>query len=79
MILQQNPDLKERTNVNSTTTEPIETSSHIYFTTSRTKGPLQVVLGKIINNDEHPITTFPLHDTESEETFLSKAIPDRLG
>lgn len=67
--------------MNATTTapiEPIETPSHTYSTTSRTKVALQVLPVKIINNDEHSVTTFALLDTGSEETFLSKAIPDRL-
>ena len=68
--------------MNATTTEPIEpieTSSHTYSKASRTKVALQVVPVKIMNNDGHSFTTYALLDTGSEETFLSKAISDRLG
>ncbi|XP_044170564.1 uncharacterized protein LOC122954581 [Acropora millepora] len=80
--LQGKSDPKEQANVNATTTEPIapiETTSHTYSMTSRTKVALQVVPVKIINNDGHSVTTYALLDTGSEETFLSKTISDRLG
>ena len=80
--LQRNSDPKEQASVNATTTEPIapiETTSHTYSMTSRTKVALQVVPVKIMNNDGHSVTTYALLDTGSEETFLSKTISDRLG
>ena len=80
--LQGNSDPKEQASVNATTTEPIapiETTSHTYSMTSRTKVALQVVPVKIMNNDGHSVTTYALLDTGSEETFLSKTISDRLG
>ena len=80
--LQENSDLKEQANVNATTTEPIapiETTSHTYSMTSRTKVALQVVPVKIMSNNGHSVTTYALLDTGSEETFLSKTISDRLG
>ena len=82
MNLQRNSDPKEQASVNATTTEPIapiETTSHTYSMTSRTKVALQVVPVKIMNNDGHSVTTYALLDTGSEETFLSKTISDRLG
>ena len=54
--LQEDSDPKEQANVNATTTEPIapiETTSHTYSMTSRTKVALQVVPVKIMNNDGH--------------------------
>ena len=75
-------DPKEQASVNATTTEPtapIETTSHTYSMTSRTKVALQVVPVKIMNNDGHSVTTYALLDTGSEGTFLSKTISDRLG
>ena len=82
VILQGNPDPKEQANVNATTSEPIapiETFSHTYSMTSRTKVALQVVPVEIMNNNEHSVTTYALLDTGSEETFLSKTISDILG
>ena len=59
--LQGNSDPKEQASVNATTTEPIapiETTSHTYSMTSRTKVALQVVPVKIMNNDGHSVTTY---------------------
>ena len=75
----ENTDLKERANVNATTAGPIEVSSHIYSMTSRTKVALQVVPVEVMNKEGHSVTTYALLDTGSEETFLSKAISDKLG
>ena len=50
-----------------------------YSMTSKTTVALQVVPVKIMNNDGHSVTTYPLLETGSEETFLPKAISDRLG
>ena len=80
--LQEKSDPREQANVNAATTEPIapiETTSHTYSMTSRTKIALQVVPVKIMNNDGRSVTTYAFLDTGSEETFLSKTISDRLG
>ena len=73
----EDPGPSEQANVNIVTTAPVET--HTYSTTSRTKVALRVVPVKIMSKEGYRVTTYTLLDTGSEETFLSKAIWDKLG
>ena len=75
----EGPGPREQANVNTVTTAPVETASRTYSTTSRTKVALQVVPVKIMSKEGDSVATYALLDTGSEETFLSKAIWDKLG
>ena len=75
----EGPGPREQANVNTVTTAPVETASRTYSTTSRTKVALQVVPVKILSKEGDSVATYALLDTGSEETFLSKAICDKLG
>ena len=65
--------------MNTVTTAPVETASRTYSTTSRTKVALQVVPVKIKSKEGDSVATYAPLDTGSEETFLSKAICDKLS
>ena len=75
----ESPGPREQATVNTVTTAPVETASRTYSTTSRTKVALQVVPVKIMSKEGDSVATYALLDTGSEETFLSKAISDKLG
>ena len=75
----ENTEPKQQAKVNATTTEPIEACSHMYSMTLRTKVALQVVPVEVMNKEGHSVTTYALLDTGSEETFLSKALSDKIG
>ena len=75
----EGPGPREQANVNTVTTAPVETACRTYSTTSRTKVALQVVPAKIMSKEGDSVATYALLDTVSEETFLSKAICDKLG
>ena len=75
----EGPGPREQANVNTVTTAPVKTASRTYSTTSRTKVALQVVPVKIMSKEGDSVATYALLDTGSEETFLSKAICDKLG
>ena len=74
----EGPGPREQANVNTVTTAPVESASRTYSTTSRTKVALQVVPVKIMSKEGDSVATYALLDTGSEETFLSKAICDKL-
>ena len=75
----EGPGPREQANVNTVTTVPAETASRTYSTTSTTKVALQVVPVKLMSKEGDSVATYALLDTGSEETFLSKAICDKLG
>ena len=75
----EGPGPTEQANVNTVTTAPVETASRTYSTTSRTKVASQVVPVKIMSKEGDSVATYSPLDTGSEETFLSKAICDKLG
>ena len=65
--------------MNTVTALPVETTSHTYSTSSRTKIALQVAPIQIMSKKGHSATTYAQLDTGSEETFLSKPICEKLG
>ena len=75
----EGPGPREQANANTVTAAPTETANRTYSTTSRTKVALQVVPVKIMSEEGDSVATYALLDTGSEETFLSKAICDKLG
>ena len=75
----EGPGPREQANVNTVTTAPVETASRTYSTASRTKVASQVVPVKIMSKEGDSVATYSPLDTGSEETFLSKAICDKLG
>ena len=74
----EGPGPTEQANANTVTAAPAETANRTYSTTSRTKVALQDVPVKIMSEGDS-VATYALLDTGSEETFLSKAICDKLG
>ena len=73
------PGPREQANVNTVTTALVETASRTYCRISRTTVALQLVPVKIMSKEGDSVATYALLDTASEETFLSKAICDKLG